>query len=161
MAVNQSYGQFQQNLPMSWQYGSFEPASKMQTQFVESLFKASQAAQRPLTATAPQHVPSAASKTVADEEYFRAAAQDKVNNSLERKMQRKQNLVETFMSSNNDMTLASKLNRETDIILPRETLYLIDKVVRKRTKEGEFGNDYTRGLWEEFNKMNKEALTLI
>ena len=51
--------------------------------------------------------------------------------------------------------MANKLSREEEIILPRETMYLIDKVVRKRVKDGNLEESFEQGLLEEFDKTNQ------
>lgn len=102
MSAGPQFEDFKQLTPISWEYGSFAPASKMQHQFIKRLIQASH--QKPADDVQKSKArPSSISKSVADDEYFRVAAQYKVNHSLERKIERKQNLIETFKSLQGDI----------------------------------------------------------
>jgi hypothetical protein len=75
--------------------------------------------------------------------------------SKERDTLKKQQLVESFKAStsgnhyintedNKNILFFQKLLNKFDdeIVLPRQTLYLIDKIIRKRLKNGKFGLEY-------------------
>lgn len=66
----------------------------------------------------------------------------------EQKM-KKQNLVESFIKGHAEPKLLNQLNELDEIVLPRQTLYLIDKVVRDRMKNGPFGYENLENLHKE------------
>ena len=80
---------------------------------------------------------SSASNKVADEEYYRAVAQTNQSIKKEREIERQQRLTETFISKQFDLKLGNMIEKHDDVVLPRETLYLIDKIVRKKIQKDE------------------------
>lgn len=67
-----------------------------------------------------------------------------------KKKQKKQNLIESFIRSPVDPKIKLyQLNDLDEVVLPRQTLYLIDKVVRDRMKNGPFGYENLDSLLRE------------
>lgn len=98
--------------------------------------------------------PTIASKIVADEEYFRAAKLHKQYNQKDQEQKKNQELVESFIRSkaNPDPKLLLKVEENKEIVLPRETLYLIDKIIRKRVKEGPLQLEHADSLLQELKR---------
>ena len=79
-------------------------------------------------------------------------------------MERKQRLVETFVTNQYDEKLAAKVEKLEDFELPRETMYLIDKVVRNKVKKEKWGDEVLNNpkeLIEELNRYGEKDLVLI
>lgn len=179
MSVSYNYQEFTQTAPSSWQYGAFAPSSKMQNEFIKELY-ISHTKQRPMTSK-PKYDQRrlSASRIVADEEYYRAYAQFKTTKSLERLLEIKSNRLDMFQSTSNSQVAGENLKNSklesspglhhvsakdkninteyNDLHIPRETMYLIDKVVRKRVKEGPFGVESLKGLFELLKKQAEKA----
>lgn len=66
--------------------------------------------------------------------------------SKDREENKKQSLISTLMSSKANPKLLNHIDDSNSVFLPRETLYLIDKVIRNRVKKGPISLDDAKSL---------------
>jgi hypothetical protein len=60
----------------------------------------------------------------------------------------------SFIKSKNDVKIIDKINKEK-LVLPKETLYLIDKIIRKRIKDQSLNWELRDGILNELQMKKK------
>ncbi|CAI2368184.1 unnamed protein product [Moneuplotes crassus] len=96
----------------------------------------------------------ATKKLIANEEYFRALSLHKKANPQK---PRAHSLIESLENQNNDPKILFKIE-DKDISLPRKTLYLIDKIIRLRSKKGTLSLQSISDIFQELQHRKGKKL---